>query len=267
MDSVTNLNASALTYITEGNLEGMQQCVANSIQPKMILQAMFDSKRYECLPAIEDLLRTAFKTHEQIATKIYVDLLERKELAEEIPFPVKGKERILNSAVERKVAIDFTLCHPRSYDRVFELSHQKHYYYQILTQDCLELFLICKEDILSFYDEDFIFNRPGRHFFPRILKELCVTEELCRKSLTIALNMSSFNTRNEKHYEELLLHIYTSCDCRDKLYSHLFIEINRIHLVHYKSMLKLAASFDPRIAPKLAQVDLKLHAELFGEDV
>lgn len=260
-----NLNTPALAFVAEGNVEGIQKCIEYSLQPKMILQAIFDTKRYECLPSTGDLLLYAFKADEPIASEIYVDLLERKDFSGEIPFPVDGKAKILNLAVERKVVVDFTLCHPRSYDLVFENKYRTHYYYEILIQDCIELFLIYKEDILSCYDKDFIFEELRSYFFPQILKELCVTEYLCKKSLAMALN--AFNNYNEKHYEELLLHIFTNRDCRDRLYSHLFIDINRIHLVHYKLLIKLAARFDANIASKLARVDTKLHTELFGEDV
>lgn len=264
MDSLIDLNAAASTFLKTGNAEGIQRCIEYSLSGKRLLQEMFELKKYECIVPMMPILLSEFYSNNPVATEIYVDLYERKLVSTVLPLPYANRRGILQRAVERKVAIDFSLCqnkHP-----IFDQGDQDYYYYRILECDCIELFTIYKREILKRGVKD-VSQTTMLYFFPRILKSMSVNEESCKESLSIVLNCNVFIKRNKEHYEELLRHLCAQHDCRDVIYDHLFVKTDKYDLRFRDSLIKVAACLDERIAPKLAEVQPKMYEKLFAEDV
>lgn len=254
-----DLNEAVADIVKNADIEGMQRCIEYSLQPKKVLYAMFETKRYECLPLFADALFSQYNEYDPIALDIYVELVGKDEVNRQIRFPRKRKGRILDRAVEREVIVNFNLYHPGTDELIFDKEDRISYYRKIMLSDCIDLFLIYKEDILSLYDEEHFCIHGNR--FPQILKELCVTEELCKKFLRTACLAEP-----GKHDEELLLHIYKNYDCRDDVYFYLFASPRAVS-ARFEMLTKVAARFDARIIPKLAEVNPKLCAKYFPEDV
>lgn len=138
-----DLNEAAEYFIKESDLDALKQCVKYSLQPEKVLQCIFDTKRYECLPSVLPFLHALFQLdkRQELGVAILLDLLERKE-----PLPqIQNMDLnfFMEQAVERKLLIDFAQndfldCEP--------------YYIAILQKDCVELFTALREEILQTVD-------------------------------------------------------------------------------------------------------------------
>lgn len=264
MDSLVDLNTAAVNFLEQGDMEGIQRCIEYSLSSKRLLERLFETKRYDCVLPIAPLLRKEFYDENPTAMDICLDLLERKEALSALPLPSLKTDTILQRAITRKIAIDVNLRHEGH--SIFSEAHKYSYYYRILTTDCLELFLVYEKEIMHRFGER-IDGTVDLYFFPRILKAISRTEDWCKKSLSIALKTSILLRINSQDYDDLLLHLFATYDCRAKVYKHLFVKTQRCYLFHYKSLLKIAAEYDEKIAPKLKQVEPELYAKIFTEDV
>lgn len=138
MNTLTDLNKAAVDFITQGNVCGLAQCLEYSLQAEKVLQAIFDCKRYACLPPVLPFLHSLFAQNDRhpLGMAILLDLL-----ALEKPLPhIKTMDMgfFFQQAVQRKLRIDFAQNN---------FLDKKLYHMEILRQDCVELFTALQEDI------------------------------------------------------------------------------------------------------------------------
>lgn len=117
MNPIIDLNVAAQHLIAEGDVEALAQCVEYSLQLEKVLQYIFDTKSYECLPHVLPFLHALLQQDKEhpLGIAILLDLLSTGE-ATYAPVNL-DLDFFLERAVQRKVVVKFknTIFNPKYY--------------------------------------------------------------------------------------------------------------------------------------------------------
>lgn len=254
-----DLNVIAKNYIAESDVQALARCVEYSLQPEKVLQYIFDSKRYECLPPLLPLLQLLFlkdKRHE-LGINILLDLLSMGEVPSA---PVSlDLDFFLEAAVQRKVVVKFK-------NIIF---NPKRYYKLILKEDCVELFVILREKILNAVDN--LYDILVKHASAQIFETLQISVMccgICFHPLLHKYTIFSLNALPEAgKYERMLRHILNDAaleKCLDRL-TYRLEEINGAE--ELRALLNLGYQMSVERKEAILACNQKLYTCLFGEDV
>lgn len=264
MNGLTDLNNAAIYFLDRGDIEALARCVEYSLQPEKIFEAIYQRKNYECLLPLLPLFISLVNVDRQhpLALNILLDLFERKEKQIIVLFPfMRGLDTkfLIEQAIERKIKIDFD-------NALFKVKRVDYYYNLILERDCVELFLIHKDDIESSIDDYHFYKILSQNYSSKILRHVGVNQELGGWCVTHVLDEVGRGGPSERK-EELLRYLCSLYDYRDLITRDLLRSFDNRPLSESIFFARLLPKPDEETKQKLRAKNPELFTQLFGEDV
>lgn len=259
-----DLNLLASDSILNGDVDMLKRWVEYSLQPENILQVIFDSKRYECLPVVLPFLSVLFEQDNRhpLGVNILLDLLERK-----VPLPhMTSIDRffLLEQAVQRKIVIDFTQN---------KFLHRGVYHSEIIKQDCIELFVILREDILVSIAKDpkYYYEIIPEYMAVRVFEAIPLRlEDYDLYFYNLLQNYTDCfadNRSRAKFYERMIRHVISSDSLQEHLQHLCFYLQNKNYFDMLASLVRLGFQMSKQIKELIHICKPKEYTKLFGEDV
>lgn len=261
MNPITDLNVVAEHLITEGDVKALAKCMEYSLQPEKVLQYIYDSKRYECLPPLLPFLSSLFlkdKRHE-LGIAILLDLLSRGEAA----YAPKNLDLnfFLEQAVKRKVLVKFK-------NTIFNPTH---YYELILQEDCLELFIALREKILERIDNYDFYYILVKYASVQIFETLQVSVVgfgICFHPLLSKYTVCVSNSFPEAEiYERMVRHMLRDASLREEVHRVSYGLEEQNEVGELIALLRLGYQISAGQKKAIQIHNPELYAKLFGEDV
>lgn len=239
-------------------------CAKYESQPRELLETIYEKKCYHlflsAIPLFVQLIRKV-DAGCPLVSEIILDLLQRKEpmLALLPRIPMLHDGFILEEAVKRKIAIDFT--YP-----LFTDGCKAFYYETILKKDCVELFLLYKDAIIDSTESQSFYKFLTQCYSLKILRCLDLSQQQCDWCVFWLYDEVQSQGLNNK-IEELLFYLCSLYDYHD------FLSLRLLRT--FGNPLSLEPFFLAKVLPNpndatkllLRTKNPMLFGQLFGEDV